>query len=59
MGQFTRSIGHEILWFTVTVISLSDERCLYERMKWCHSVSNVCALRNIVFLGKNRIGKNQ
>lgn len=30
MGQFTRSIGHEILWFTVTVITLSDERCLNE-----------------------------
>lgn len=30
MGQFTRSIGHEILWFTVTFITLSDERCLYE-----------------------------
>lgn len=30
MGQFTRSIGHEILGFTVTVISLSDDRCLYE-----------------------------
>lgn len=30
MGQFTRSIGHEILWFTVTVITLSDERYLYE-----------------------------
>lgn len=35
MGQFTGSIGHEILWFTVTVISLSDERCLYEMDKVC------------------------
>lgn len=30
MGQFTRSIGHEILRFTVTVISLSGERWLHE-----------------------------
>lgn len=33
MGWFTRSIGHEILWFTVTVVTvmpLSDERSLYE-----------------------------
>lgn len=30
MGRFTRSIGHEILWFTVTVEPLSDERSLYE-----------------------------
>lgn len=28
MGQFTGSVGHEILWFRVTVVSLSDERCL-------------------------------
>lgn len=32
-GQFTRSIGHEILWFTVTVISLTDEGRLYEMDK--------------------------
>lgn len=24
MGQFTGSVGHEILWFTVTVVSFSD-----------------------------------
>lgn len=29
MGQFTGSIGHEILWFTVAVMSLADERCRY------------------------------
>lgn len=34
MGQFTTSIGHEILRVTVTVMlsSLSDERRLYERV---------------------------
>jgi len=30
MGQFTRSAGQEILWVTVTVISLRDERSHYE-----------------------------
>lgn len=45
MGQFTRSIGHEILGFTVTVISLSAEQPLYEMdVVVCDIVSHVCLL---------------
>lgn len=39
MGQFTRSVGHEILWFTVTVISLFDNRSydeINEAVSRCH-----------------------
>lgn len=44
MGRFTRSVGHEILRFTMTVISNVLEGNFMKQIKWVNGVSNVSSL---------------
>lgn len=47
MGRFTRSVGHEILRFTMTVISIVLKGGFMKQIKWVNGVSNVSLLELI------------